>query len=313
MALSKRTNPGHGFGGQRFPGTFLLALREAFDRLGWQTRRWLGDAVECTDAKGREQVLALENLYRRVRPVDRSTWPDALAEFLAQVPDEALVDPPEAMVAVAERVRIRLGRPLAPQDSELEIWSQRLTGTGLVATLVIDYPNSMSYVTTRMISESGQEGKYWVERATQNLRTITPPGCLTEAHAESGLLHCEIGDAYDASRALILDHLKPGHEENGFFVAIPGRDHLLVLPVSSGALAVLPWLHNVATCTHRNLPYPISPEVYWIRGGRWHHFPLELQGDKATVNPPPEFVEVLQRIAPDLPEEPANPAGEGAP
>src|SRR5260370_30737667 len=46
--LFRSSNPGTGFGGPRYPGTFLLALREAFARLNWQTRRWLGDAVECT-------------------------------------------------------------------------------------------------------------------------------------------------------------------------------------------------------------------------------------------------------------------------
>ena len=304
MPPSNRTDPGHGSGGQRYPGTFLLALREAFNRLGWQTRRWLSDAVECTDAKGREQVMALENLYRRVRPVERSTWPDVLADFLAQIPDEALANPPEALAAVVDRLRVRLGRPLGPQDSDTEIWSQRIAGTLLVATLVVDYPNSMSYVTTQLIADSGQAGSHWMERATENLRTITPAGCLTEAHAESGLLHSEVGDAYDASRALILDHVLPGHERDGFFVAIPGRDHLLVMPVTARSLGFLPWLHHVASRTHRNLPYPISPDVYWIRAGNWRHFAIDLRGDKAMVNPPAEFAEVLQRIAPDLPEEP---------
>ena len=69
MPPSNRTDPGHGSGGQRYPGTFMLALREAFHRLGWQTRRWLSDAVECTDAKGREQVMAMFFGRRAVRSV----------------------------------------------------------------------------------------------------------------------------------------------------------------------------------------------------------------------------------------------------
>src|ERR1700694_5943713 len=102
MPPRSRSNPGTGFGGQRYPGTFLLALREAFARVNWQTQRWLGDAVECTDTQGREQVLALENLYRRVRPVERGTWPDVLADFLAQIPDEALVNPPGSLAEVVD-------------------------------------------------------------------------------------------------------------------------------------------------------------------------------------------------------------------
>jgi hypothetical protein len=311
MPISKRGNPGNGFGGPRYPGTFMLALREAFTRLNWQTRHWLGDAVDCTDAAGREQVLALENLYRRVRSVDRGAWPDLLVEFLSQIPDEALVNPPGALADVADRLLVRLGPPFAAHDTGLEIWSQRVAGTALVATLVVDYPNSMSYVTVQMIAESGQEGEFWLARAIDNLRGKTPAGCVTEIHPESGLMQCEVNDAYDSSRALVLDHILPGHEEDGFFVALPGRDHLLVLAVSAATLPFLPWLRSVAVRTHRNIPYPISSEIFWVCRGTWYPFVIELQGDKAMVNPPDEFIDVLRRIAPDLPEEPLEEFGEG--
>jgi hypothetical protein len=311
MPFHNRGNPGQGHGGPRYPGTFLLALREAFARHNWQPRQWLGDAVACTDPGGREQVLGLENLYRRVRPVDRGTWVELLAEFLANIPDEALAHAPAALADVADRVLVRLGPPLAPREPAADIWSRPLAGSLLVATLVIDYPNSMSYVTSQMIADSGHDGDFWLDRAVQNLRGNTPAGCLSEVHAESGLLQSEVGDAYDSSRALILDHLLPGHETDGFFIAVPGRDHLLVLPVAEPALAFLPWLRSVAMRTHRNLPYPISGEIFWVRAGRWQHFPIEVQGDKAIVNPPDEFVEVLRRIAPDLPEEDPDDAADG--
>jgi hypothetical protein len=309
MRPQSRSNPGLGFGGPRYPGTFLLALREAFRRLEWSARNWLGDAVECTDANGRDQLLALENLYRRVRPVERAAWSDVLVEFLQQIPDEALVNPPASLEEVADRVLVRLGPPFAASDAPAEVWSHRIAGSMIVATLVIDYPNSMSYVTAQMIADSGHDGDYWLGRALQNLRASTPPAPLTEAHAESGLLHCEIGDAYDSSRALILDDLLPDAAADGSFVVVPGRDHLLVLPVRAQSLAFLPWLRSIAIRTHKTLPYPISAEIFWVRAGRWLHFPVEVQGDKALVNPPEEFVEVLRRIAPDLPEEGPADAG----
>ncbi len=116
-------------------------------------------------------------------------------------------------------------------------------------------------------------------------------------------MHCEIGDAYDSSRALILDELLPAAKDDGCFVAVPGRDHLLVLPVCARSLAFLPWVRSIAIRTYKTLPYPISAEIFWVRAGRWLPFPIEVQGDKALVNPPEEFVEVLKRIAPNLPEE----------
>jgi hypothetical protein len=303
MAAHHRGNPGMGFGGPRYPGTFLLALREAFTRLNWQPRRWLGAAVDCVDVEGREQMLALENLYRRVRPLERGTWTDALAEFLAQIPHEALVNPPASLGEVADRILVRLGPPFTPGDPDVDIWSRRIAGSQIVATLVIDYPSSMSYVTEQMIADSGQEGEYWLHRALENLRNQTPADCLTEVHSESGLLQSEVGDAYDSSRALLLEHLLPDRADDGCFVAVPGRDHLLVLPVRAQSLSFLPWLRSIAMRTHRNLPYPISAEIFWVRKDAWHHFAIELEGERAMVNPPQEFLEVLQRIAPDLPTE----------
>jgi hypothetical protein len=94
-------------------------------------------------------------------------------------------------------------------------------------------------------------------------------------------------------------------------VALPGRDHLLVLAVSAATLPFLPWLRSVAVRTHRNIPYPISSEIFWVCRGTWYPFVIELQGDKAMVNPPDEFIDVLRRIAPDLPEEPLGEPGEG--
>jgi hypothetical protein len=303
MPRANRSNPGHGFGAPRYPGTFLLALREAFGTLNWQVRRWLGDAVEYADATGREQTLALENLYRRLRPVQRSAWPETLAAFLAAIPDEALANPPASLAEVADRILVRLGPPFTTHDPDLHVWSRRLVEGQIVATLVVDYPNSMSYVTAEMVVESGEAGEYWFERALENLRGQSPAGCLVEVHADSGLLQCEIGDAYDSSRALILDHLLPEKLPDGAFVAVPGRDHLLVLPVSASALSFLPWLHTVAVKTHRSFPYPISAELFWVSRGRWLPFPVETRGEKVVVNPPREFLDVLARIAPDLPEE----------
>src|SRR4051812_47808905 len=121
MASQLRSNPGHGFGGPRYPGTFLLALREAFGRINWQARRWLGDAVEGTGANGRGQRLALETLSRRVRPVERGTWPDVLVESLAQIPDEALVNPPTDLAEVSDRVLVRLGPPFATHSPPADV------------------------------------------------------------------------------------------------------------------------------------------------------------------------------------------------
>jgi hypothetical protein len=89
MPLPGRADPGTGSGPPKYPGTFLLAFREAAAGLNWQIRRWTSQLVECADDKGRKQMVSLENLYRCVRPVPRDQWPARIAELLrtGTVPD----------------------------------------------------------------------------------------------------------------------------------------------------------------------------------------------------------------------------------
>ena len=71
MPSRGRSNPGHGSTPPKYPGTFLLAFREAVAGLGWQVRKWMGHLVECADPEGREHVVGLENLFRRARQHER--------------------------------------------------------------------------------------------------------------------------------------------------------------------------------------------------------------------------------------------------
>ena len=298
MYPRSRSHPGHGSTPPRYPGSFLAAVRAALEEMKWQARKWLGSAVECVDADGHEQVLGLENLYRRLRREDRARWPTLVVEMLRSVPPESTET--IHLHDVADRILLRLGPPFAPMSDGKEVWFQPLVGKRLGVTLVIDYPNSMSYVTLQQIADSKEDAAIWLERAVENLREKTPPDCVAPIHEESGLCHCEVGDAYDSSRAMLLDLLLPGNQENGFFVAVPGRDQLLVLPVVKDSLGHVAWLRAVAAKTHQTVPYPISGEVFWVRESVWHPFAVTMNKNQVVVTPPPEFAEVLQRLASDF-------------
>lgn len=297
MPSFSQNNPGYGFGGPRYPGTFLLALREALARLNWQATLWKAGAVECTDPQGIAQHIGMENLYRRLRREPRDRWAELLVDLLGSVPGEA-AKPPEDLHDVADQLCVRLGPPYARSDEDTDVWSQVLVEGHLAASLVIDYPNSMSYVSRKMIADTGEEGTFWLERALANLRGKSEAGCIKVVHEETGLMQSQVGDAYDSSRALLLDVLLPGHEADGFFVIVPGRDHLLVLPVTAETIMSAPWLRAIAGKTHKEMPYPISPELFWVRGGEWHLFVIEADGEHVFVKPPPAFAEVVRRLKP---------------
>jgi hypothetical protein len=313
MNHPKRHHPGLGSPPPRYPGTFLLALREGLATAGWQVRRWLGSAVECVDAQGREQVVGLENLYRRARREERSGWPELIAGFLGSVHAEQFDKPPQALDEVADRLLVRIGQPMPKREEGLDVWWEPLGDTGLGLILVIDYPRSMFYVTGKMIADADSPGTVWLERARTNLQARTPADCFKLIHPDSGMRQCNVGDAYDSSRVLLLDSLLPETRADGCFAALPGRDELLVVPVTATGLAHVPLLKALAEKNYRTAPYPISDQVYWIAGGVWRRFSIDIRGKEVAVHPPAEFLETLQRLVPDAEHNDAEPPPEEAP
>jgi hypothetical protein len=310
MPSRHRSDPGLNSGRPKYPGTFLLAFREAVARLNWQISRWLGHAVACLDTEGQEHLVGLENLYRRARREDRAAWPELISTFLTSVDFKQFENPPEDLASVADRLMVRLGSPMSGRSEALPIWAQPLAGTGFGINLVVDYPQSMFYVTEKMVADSGRPGDEWVQRALANLAAQTPAECFQVVHEESGLRLCAVGDAYDSSRALLLDALLPETRADGFFVALPGRDELLVLPVTAAALNHVPLLQHLAEKNFKIAPYAISDQVFWIQEGVWHPFPIALHEDRIIVQPPPEFLAVLKRLAPETAITEEDEAGE---
>jgi hypothetical protein len=312
MSISPRTNPGHGSKPPRYPGTFLLAFREALAKLKWEIRRWLGDAVECVDAEGHEQVVGLENLYRRARQSQRGDWPALIVDFLQQAAaPEQPQERPADLASIADQLLVRLGPPFTRKAGDNALWAQPVAGTDFVINLVADYPSRMIYIDDQLIADSGKAGSEWLERALANLRARTPAGSLQTIDADTGMMTCTVADAYDSSRALLLDTLVPTGAADGFFVGLPSRDQLLVLPVTGPALSFIHILKVLVDKSFKNLPYPISNQVFWVRGGVWCRFPIDIKGNRVTIAPPDEFNEVLERLGP--PPEADDDADSGEP
>jgi hypothetical protein len=297
MPPHNRSNPGQGSGPPRYPGTFLQALREAVAGLGWEIRRWIGDAVECRDPDGETHTVGLENLYRRARKQDRSEWPELITHFLTSVrAGEKEAAAQKDLAAQAERLLVRVGRPFAAGPKGPKLWSKPLGETDLVVNLVIDFPETMAYVNEESVAESGRSGEEWLAVAVANLRARSPEGCLRRISEDSTIHACNVGDSYDSSRALLLDTLLPDAPA-GYLVALPHRDCLIVLPVALEAVPHMHIMKGLAQDNYKNAPYSISEEVYWVHNGAWHDFPIEFTDKNVVVTPPPEFVEVLNLLS----------------
>jgi hypothetical protein len=279
-----------------------LAFREAITKAKWQVRRWLGPVAECVDEKGREQVIGLENLFRRLRREKREQWPMLMMDFLGAVsaaePGTSL---PSDLASAAEQLMVRLGPPFRRNAGDTQIWYQAVGRTGLGMNLVVDHPSRMCYVTEQLVRDSGRPPQEWLDKAVENLHSRTPADCLQVLDPESGIRMCTVGDAYDSSRVLLLDQLLPEYRANGSFVALPSRDQLLILPVTRQGLLNVHLLKRLADKNYQTAPYAISDVVFWVRSGMWHPFGVQFRGREATLSPPPEFAEILARLATENP------------
>jgi len=295
---------------RNYPEPFLAAFRDATSQLNWQVVGWRKDNVECLDETGKEQSIGLHNLYLRAQKHPPEDWKRLVIEFLQRVnvhQFEGLGDKP--LEDLVEQLLVRVGQPFTPRRSGLTVWEMPLGDTGLVANLVIDYPQAMAYVNTEQIEKSGLPGEHWLEIALDNLRDRTPDDALQAIDADTGLHVCEVGDSYESSRSLILDRLLPS-QSGGYLVAIPHRDLLFAMPVELRGVKQFHFLKMLANRYHPDAPYAISDEVYWVHEGIWHLFPIEMSDTNVNVIPPEEFVEVMNELdgnwTGDETEEPAD-------
>lgn len=309
MSPRGRSDPGRGSGPPKYPGSFLLAFREAVARLDWRFERLIQDVALCVSADGKEHYIGIENLYRRARRAERQEWPELIGEFLRTVSSaEDSENLPKELSAVAGQLLLRVGQPLKlPAEDDAQVWSQSLSGTSLVVNLVIDYPNRMCYVTEKLVEDSGRAGGEWVEQARSNLLERTPSDCFQEIHEDSGLCICSVSDAYDSSRALLIDQLLPQTRSEGCLLVLPGRDELLLLPVTLKALPHIHLMKILAEKNYKSAPYPISEEVFWVHEGTWRRIPIDIKANEVSVSPPLEFIAVLNRLSAEAEADPDVP------
>ena len=183
-----------------------------------------------------EQYIGLSNLHRRAKAAEKPEWPQMIREFLGHVTG-ALAGPkiPDNLTTIAGQLRPRLGKPFA-REGKAYPWGLSLPGTGLEINLVIDFPNTMAYVTDDMLKKTGRAGEDLLDLALANLKADTADDFLEQVSEEIDILIGHSGDGYDAARALLIDDLLP-ESPAGYWVAIPSREELAVWPVSFEALS----------------------------------------------------------------------------
>jgi len=280
---------------------FRATVTHTLIDLGYTVASWEVDGVNVRAPgkdKGDEQYIGLSNLHRRAKGADKAEWPKMIREFLEHLTD-VLAGPkiPHDLNTVSDRLRPRLGRPFTRQGKTYP-WGIPLPGTGLEINLVIDYPNTMAYVTEEMLRKTGAAGEDLLDLALTNLKANTPSDFFDKVSEELDIFVGHTGDGYDAARALLVEDLLP-ESPAGFWVAIPSREELAVWPVSFAALSKIHVIKLFAQDNFRDHAYPVTDDVFWVWNGTWYRFGIKVDDKNLTVSPPDEFMAALKLLEGD--------------
>ena len=288
-----------------FPDNFCAILTTELEELHYKVEQWHPDGIDCIGIDNVRQFVNLTNLHRSIHNRSDEEMASIVREFLqilVRLAPQANQRLSRDLRSLLDRVRIRIREPFTGEDLP---WEQKLEGTRLALSLVIDSSDHMAYITHDWITESGLAPEELVREGLANLRRVTPSDWLSTGPF-GPILIGHSNDSYDASRSLCLAELRDTGR-GGWLVAIPARDWLFALPATQENVAHFPKLKVLTEEYYRQEPYPISDAVYWLHDGQWEDFPINLSPDQVEVKPSAHFMKTLDLAASDKPSATAAP------
>jgi hypothetical protein len=183
----------------------------------------------------------------------------------------------------------------APKDSPVS----RPMASGIQAVIVVDRPDSISFVTPELMGEWGKSVDELFEEALANVREQDEP----EVNPVKGsAIQALTGESlFVTAWVLMLDRLFDPMPRHGGLVAMPQNRVLLFLPIVdvSVAPAIGP-LIALSDGLFKKGPDSLSPNLYWWHDGSLTHLPGGVSERGVEFTPPDEFLDVLQSLAAEL-------------
>lgn len=195
------------------------------------TERIADDFALHISVSDREQptVFYLQNLWTDVAGLA----PSARAQRITQYVTALLGDRPEIPTdreELLERLRpvLRGLHAVNPVSGQKLLWRPALEQ--LAEILVVDAPQTMSFVLPENLATARISPELAFARARENLRRRTPEVELTSELAKKGTLLLKFGDDYESSRLLLPEWLAPCAAGIGkpLLLAAPERDTLVL-------------------------------------------------------------------------------------
>jgi hypothetical protein len=213
-------------------------------------------------------------LCAHAEPID---WPDLIDEHVR------LVTPPPRSLAdlsheqVESGLYLRLVETASVPDPDA-LGYARVVAPGLLEVLSVDMPDAVAMPSRDELTAHGTLGDL-LGRGRANLRALLAGDRLqvdTLGEETRSRFTVVKGDSFfTASLALVLPEAMlrftgESHGGRGTLVAVPNRHQLLYRAVDAPDAGVaLRTMFEVALRDFRSEPGPLSPNVFWVRNGRW--------------------------------------------
>ncbi len=260
--------------------------------------------------------LGLQNLAQKCHSAGGTfLWPSVVRGHFDSIVTSrsevgALDEKLEDFESVRPHLKVRLYRAeslsgVLPAGKTIETqFTTWAVGDDLLAVLVLDLPTSVVTVADDQRSKWSVPDEALLTAAIENVATQDPVSS-TDLPLPAG----SPATAYYGDNFFVASHLLPlaalrDVPPEGLLVAVPHRHCLLVYdllgPEAIVAVnALLPKIQGL----YREGPGSISDQIYLFRGEgagplaeRFVRIPSRVQGQELVVEPPPLFVEALERL-----------------
>ncbi|MFC7218410.1 hypothetical protein ACFQLX_09545 [Streptomyces polyrhachis] len=279
---------------------FRRSVREAFAEHGLEVTLYAEHAVDDT---GRE--FGLNNLAASCHHDERGVrlWPQLVRRHISVL--LRTLDGPSALETMAPEQLLGRVYPRVVESALVERgpfdYARQLT-PGLSEVLALDLPESVMLLNDEALDPLGGAAALRAQ-AVRNLRELPVEGHEAVDQGDGQRFHVVMGDSFfTASRVLLLDELvqrvtgRPLGPD-GALVAMPFRHQLVFHPIED--IHVIPSLGGMAryaAAGHEDAVGPVSPHIYWWRGGLLTQL-SEMAEGTVTVTVGVDLQQVLERLA----------------
>lgn len=277
-----------------------VLVREAFARRGVEVTV-LPD--HARDDAGRE--FGLWNLAALCAGARRERdWPAIVDDHVDRV--LRVMDAPDPVETMSQEqalaaVFLRLYGADGVPDGMRGAYAEELAPE-LLALLTVDLPESVAVLRDEDVDRLGGRERLR-EAGLRNLAAVQDLEHEVLERADGARLDVVTGDSFfTASLAILLPELvrrTTGETDldDGVLVCVPFR-HQVAFSVVRDA-SVIPTLSAMASFalgSYQEAPGPVSPWVYWWRGGTWTQLSGSDDDGALAIRVPPELQDVLERL-----------------